>query len=110
MPRQAIKARPVSIARQQIEDEIERLIAILDGMEPDPDLEDGADSEPWLGAAEADQYSNRGWVFLQGDDLEDQCDDEGAQPDDEPSDNGLGDADGLQDAYARAAGHGARAS
>lgn len=44
--------------RRAVEDEIERLIAMLDSMEPDPDL------EPWLGS---------------GDDREDQCEDEGAQ-------------------------------
>lgn len=37
------------ILRPIIESEIERLIAILDGMEPDPDLEETADDEPWLG-------------------------------------------------------------
>jgi hypothetical protein len=36
--------------RASIENEIERLIALLDDMEPDPDLEDNGDDEPWLGA------------------------------------------------------------
>ncbi|WP_037471605.1 hypothetical protein [Sinorhizobium fredii] len=32
--------------RQYIEREIERLIALLDGIDGDPDLEDGGDAEP----------------------------------------------------------------
>jgi len=36
-------------ARRSIEDEIERLIGLLDGMDADPDLEDADDAEPWLG-------------------------------------------------------------
>lgn len=39
----------ITISRHQIEDEIERLIGILDAMEPDPDLEENGDLEPWLG-------------------------------------------------------------
>lgn len=67
--------------RQHIEDEIERLIAMLDAMEPDPDLEDGADSEPWLG------WSGNGSLSLMGvtDDREQECEDEGAQVDEEYS-------------------------
>ena len=34
--------------RRSIEDEIERLISLLDFLSPDPDLEDCADGEPWL--------------------------------------------------------------
>lgn len=59
-------------ARQQIEDEIERLIGILDAMDPDPDLEPslGLGGFPYCRAPEAA-------------DLEDECEDEGAQCDDE---------------------------
>lgn len=63
-------------ARQQIEDEIERLIAVLDAMEPDEDLEENGDLEPWLGWAE-----DRRGVLDTGDDRE------GDSSDDEP---GLG--------------------
>ena len=44
--------------RRVLEDEIERLIAMLDEIdgdadfEPDADTEDGSDAEPWLGALE----------------------------------------------------------
>jgi hypothetical protein len=33
-------------ARRSIEDAIERLLALLDALDGDPDLEDGADTEP----------------------------------------------------------------
>lgn len=36
--------------RRKIEDTIERLISLLDELEPDPDLEDGGDDEPSLGS------------------------------------------------------------
>ena len=36
-------------ARRSIEDEIERLIGLLDGLDADADLEDAGDAEPWLG-------------------------------------------------------------
>lgn len=61
--------------REQIEDEIERLIGILDAMDPDDDLEENGDREPWLGWAE-----DRHAVIL---DLSD--DREGDCSDDEPS-------------------------
>ena len=38
-------------SRRSIADSIEKLIDMLDAMSPDPDLEDGADDEPWLGWA-----------------------------------------------------------
>lgn len=37
-----------ALARRAIEDEIERLISLLDLIEADCDLEDGADHEPYL--------------------------------------------------------------
>lgn len=56
--------------RAAIEEAIERLIALLDAMEPD------ADAEPSLGWADS--------CHLGGcDDREDECEDEGAQCDDE---------------------------
>jgi len=60
------------LTRHQIEDEIERLIGLLDAMEPDPDLEPslGLGGYPYCRMAEAA-------------DLEDECEDEGAQCDDE---------------------------
>lgn len=36
--------------RRAIEDEIERLLSMLDAMDGDCDLEDTGDAEPWLGA------------------------------------------------------------
>lgn len=38
-----------SLSRREIESAIERLIALLDLIDGDPDLEDGADGEPSLG-------------------------------------------------------------
>jgi hypothetical protein len=36
------------MTRRSIEDAIERLIALLDALDGDPELEDGADHEPYL--------------------------------------------------------------
>jgi hypothetical protein len=41
------------ISRPFVEAEIERLIDLLDTLDPDPDLESTADEEPWLGAPNA---------------------------------------------------------
>src|SRR5436190_16271592 len=41
------------ISRPIVEAEIERLIDLLDTLDPDPDLESTADEEPWLGAPDA---------------------------------------------------------
>ena len=41
------------ISRPIVEAEIERLIDLLDTLDPDPDLESTADEEPWLGAPNA---------------------------------------------------------
>jgi hypothetical protein len=41
------------ISRPFVEAEIERLIDLLDALDPDPDLESTADEEPWLGAPDA---------------------------------------------------------
>lgn len=64
-----------STIRKQMEAEIERLLAILDAMDGDPDL------EPSLG------YYN---PQISACDCEYQCDDDG-----DTSDSGIGDADGL---------------
>ena len=80
--------------RQIIESEIERLIGVLDLVDPDPDLEDGdedddkSDFEPSLGSLE--RFSQMQWSHGNIDDYEDEhdgaepcCEDEGAQCDDE---------------------------
>jgi hypothetical protein len=41
------------VSRPFVEAEIERLIDLLDTLDPDPDLESTADEEPWLGAPDA---------------------------------------------------------
>ena len=111
--------------RDRLKQAVEALIDVLDGLEPDPDLEDGGDDEltgdeePTLGATtgmhqghawkvptdEADEGEpSLGWVgegrgfhgmALPGyaDDLEEQHDREGELTDD----NGIGDADGLNE-------------
>lgn len=79
------KLRPV------IEAEIERLIALLDAMDGDPDL------EPSLGFSIL-QLTYGAAV----DECEDCCEDEGGQCDDEgvPNDNGIADWGGVGDGYA----------
>jgi hypothetical protein len=60
---------------------IERLINLLDHLEPDVDLEEGGDLEPSLG------WNDRGpQALVKGvahDDREEECEDEGAQCEDE---------------------------
>ncbi|SMH36036.1 hypothetical protein [Mesorhizobium australicum] len=60
---------------------IERLINLLDVLEPDVDLEEGGDAEPWLG------WTDKGPQALakgvEHDDREEECEDEGGQCDDE---------------------------
>jgi hypothetical protein len=69
--------------RRLIEAEIERLIALLDAMEPDPDL------EPWLAGRLATGDT--------GDDREEESEDEGAQCDDDGAiDSGVADQDALE--------------
>ncbi len=94
-------------AREVIENEIERLIGVLDAMDPDPDLEpslgwspyvddsrtvdiegDDCDLEPSLGAPER-LVNQTTWGAGACDDVEfDDCDDE-------EGDNGIGDEGGL---------------
>lgn len=60
--------RPAPLSRRQaIEAEIERLIAMLDGLDPDPDL------EPYLGWAEGEAASDEHPSF-NATDLEEQHD------------------------------------
>ncbi len=68
-------------ARRGIEDEIERLIGLLDGMDADPDLEDAGDAEPWLGWPNSGQSAT----------MEMACDDDREL--EEAS--GFGDAEGM---------------
>ena len=78
--------------RPVIESEIERLIGILDTLEPDPDYEEGDDDEPWLGAPDARLGSWNG-LYLEGNDDREEDDsdrepcseDEGYLCDDEDS-------------------------
>lgn len=53
--------------RQQIEDAIERLIAMLDALDGDADLEDGADAEPSLGAPDGHDSQ---LIWLRGSDTD----------------------------------------
>ncbi len=67
-------------ARAALEQAIEGLIALLDALEPDPDLEENGDDEPSLG------WTDRGPAAIRdsvNDDREEECEDEGAQCDDE---------------------------
>lgn len=75
--------------RHSLSKAIDSLIGLLDAMEPDPDLEDGGDGEPWLGWPEA--YPGRGaaWgLHVTGEDdreAEDEHDEDGG--DDEPDED-----------------------
>lgn len=63
---------------------INRLIAMLDDIDGDPDLEDTGDDEPSLSAAvpvEAWQGSQDAWLQGPDDDREEACEDEGAEHD-----------------------------
>ncbi len=72
--------------RQEAQAEIDRLITFLDATDIDPDL------EPSLGWTST-------MAFGDGTDLEDECQDEGAQCDDEgePGDNGIADSGGADE-------------
>lgn len=77
---------------------IERLINLLDDLAPDTDLEDGGDAEPWLGWTDiGPQALAKG---VDHDDREEECEDEGAQCDDEGEiDSGVADYEALQTAF-----------
>lgn len=51
-PAAATATSPAQPFRTRIEEAVERLLVILDRLDGDPDLEDGADVEPSLGAPE----------------------------------------------------------
>jgi len=74
-------ANSLPAARRSIEDEIERLIGLLDGMDTDPDLEDAGDAEPWLGWPSGGQRAT----------MEMACDDDRELE----QDSGFGDTDGM---------------
>lgn len=61
------------ILRQSIETEIEHLMEVLDYLDPDPDLEDGGDDEPSIGAPEAQAGAWRG-LWPEGNDDREQDD------------------------------------
>jgi hypothetical protein len=69
--------------RRLVETAIERLVALLDEIDPDPDLEDDASGEPSLGWPVPDEWFGHRIGFDTGDDREQQCEDEGAQCEDE---------------------------
>lgn len=96
--------------RQRLASLIDRLICTLDTIDGDCDLEEGGDDEPGLGWPSNDNISQEYWVALapsfddreddgsdlepslcgvsvergNTSDLEHECEDEGADPDDEP--------------------------
>lgn len=100
----------VFVAKQVIADEVERLLAILDALDGDPDLEasgnnddprlddaecDLAESEPSLGATDTFDQNEAGWFELtlyRADDLEQNADDDG-----------IADLDGLREQFGRVA-------
>lgn len=69
------------VVRRSIEDEIERLIGLLDGMDTDADLEGTGDAEPWLGWPNGCQIATPDMS----------CDDDRELEDA----SGFGDADGM---------------
>ena len=107
------KPKRISPAKQRklVENAIERLVDLLDAIEPNADLEDNGDAEPdqdgeptmgWQNEggqtclhgqqSDGDNESSLGWTDMEardgrfGDscsDLEEQCEDEGAQCDDD---------------------------
>jgi len=46
------------VAIKQVENAIERLLALLDSLQGDENLEDGADDEYWLAGAETDREAD----------------------------------------------------
>lgn len=74
---------------RRLGDLVERLIAVMDEIGGDPDLEDGGDDEPSLGASIPQLTwagTQDGWAQGCDDDREDQCEDEGAVDEREPDD------------------------
>jgi hypothetical protein len=82
--------------RDLLERAVERLLLLLDQFDSDPDLEDNGDAEaepdnePPLGWAESEaRLSSYGLLLASDIDLEDQCEDEGAQCEDESAEEGI---------------------
>ena len=46
----SLSHRPFPVSRETIENEIERLIALLDAADGDADFEDNGDDEPFIGS------------------------------------------------------------
>ena len=49
----------LKVLRQRVADRIEFDLALLDVLDGDADLEDGADAEPWLGSIDATSHNDR---------------------------------------------------
>lgn len=73
-------ANDQNLFRRTIEQEVERLLGILDGMDGDCDMEDGFDKEPSLGWSDMEgRYGNYTSRRDQDDrELEDENDEDGA--------------------------------
>lgn len=70
--------------RQRLSGLIDRLICVLDDLDGDPDLEDGADDEPSLSASiPLAHWSGSQDLWVQGaaDEREEACEDEGGEHD-----------------------------
>jgi len=68
--------------RQRLTALIDRLITMLDEIDGEPDLEDGAEGEPSLSARElAPRESQDRWIAGNDDDREEACEDEGSEHD-----------------------------
>lgn len=87
---------PVSLTRRAIGDEIERLIAMLDAADPDPDFEDNGDERD---ASYPERHGVGGHLAMQhpNEDDEDGHDREADTSDDEPRDGGDFDGSGCAD-------------
>lgn len=72
---------PASVYAENVRELVEALVDYLDGIDPDPDLEDGGDEEPCLGSHELEPAGAMSylpsWARVAGYDVEEQCDDEG---------------------------------
>ncbi|MBZ9683130.1 S24 family peptidase [Mesorhizobium sp. CO1-1-2] len=79
--------------RLELSTTIENLINMLDALEPDPDLEDGADAEPYL-AGWSGTNDDREAVNEDGGDINDEPQDNDEREHD-PAELGIADADGL---------------
>lgn len=85
-----------AISRQRLQQRlsglIERLIDVMDSLDVDPDLEDGADDEPSLSASvpRSDWSASQvHWIQGAQDEREEACEDEGAEHDGREPEDGL---------------------